>query len=342
MGIYSVPKPYKTKKNIIPFIPEGEFYFSKGVEAFQKRKFELSIKWFKKALSEKPNHPLYQCQMSIVYTEIGSYHKANQLLTKVLTAYGDEYIDCYYLIANNYAHLGLLQDAIKYAELYLEKDPDGEFAEEAIGLLTVLDFEDDEEDDEWVLEEEDDVLIYQETVFYHLEREEWQEAIALLEEMIIMFPEFQQARHEYHYALFFAGEKEKAIELEENYLQEHPDTLASFMNLAIFYYQTKEITLFHNLVHMLENIYPVHEQQKLRLASMFTQVGMYQEAFSRFRCLHKSKLKGHPSYYRWYSICCYFIGNETMAEQIWEEGCKEHSILKKQMKPWQNSNLIGD
>ncbi|WP_347834692.1 hypothetical protein [Gracilibacillus sp. JCM 18860] len=83
-----MPKPNKTKENVIPFIPEGDFYFSKGVEAYQKRKFELSIKWFQKALSEKPNHPLYQCQLSIVYTEIGSYHLANQLLTDVLAKHG--------------------------------------------------------------------------------------------------------------------------------------------------------------------------------------------------------------------------------------------------------------
>ncbi|SER80840.1 hypothetical protein SAMN04487944_110111 [Gracilibacillus ureilyticus] len=336
-----MPKPDQSDKKLIPFIPDGEFYFTKGVEAYQKQKFELSLKWFAKALSEKPDHPLYQCQMSIVYTEIGSYYKANQLLTKVLTKYGDEYIDCYYLISNNYAHLGLLQDAVKYAELYLEKAPEGEFAEEAVGLLSVLDFEEDEEeDDDWALEEEDDVLIYQETVFYHLEREEWQEAIALLEEMITLFPEFSQARHEYHYALFFAGERTEAIELEEKYVLEHPETLTSYMNLAIFYYYTNNQEKFDHMLTMLQNIFPIHEQQKLRLATTFTQIGLYEEALNRFKLLHKSKLKGHPSYYRWFSTCYYFTGNEEKAESVWSEGCKEHHILAKQSRPWKRDNLI--
>ncbi|WP_323125847.1 tetratricopeptide repeat protein [Gracilibacillus oryzae] len=335
-----MPKPNQSDKNVIPFIPDGEFYFTKGVEAYQKQKFELSLKWFRKALSEKPDHPLYQCQMSIVYTEIGSYHKANQLLTRVLTAYGEEYIDCYYLIANNYAHLGLLQDAIKYAELYLDKDPEGDFAEEAIELITVLDFEEDEEDDDWALDEEDEVLIYQETVFYHLEREEWQEAIALLEEMIALFPDFPQARHEYHYALFFAGETVEAIDLEEKYVQDHPETLNSYMNLAIFYYHTNKKAKFDQIVTMLQNIYPVHEQQKLRMATTFTQIGFYEEALLRFKLLHKSRLKGHPSYYRWFSTCYYFVGNEEKAEAIWLEGCKEHTILTKQLRPWKRDKLI--
>ncbi|WP_181397429.1 tetratricopeptide repeat protein [Gracilibacillus dipsosauri] len=330
-----MPKPNKTKENVIPFIPEGDFYFSKGVEAYQKRKFELSIKWFQKALSEKPNHPLYQCQLSIVYTEIGSYHLANQLLTDVLAKHGEDYMDCYYLIANNYAHLGLLQDATKYAELYVEKAPDGEFAEEAIGLLNVLDFDEEEEEDEWALEEEDDVLIYQETAFYHLERQEWQEAIALLEEMITLFPEFTQARHEYHYALFFAGEREEAIALEEKYLKEHPDSLFSYMNLAVFYYHENEVKMLKHIISLLDHTFPIHEQQKLRMATTFAQIGLYGKALDRFKQLNKGKLRGHPSYYRWYSTCYYFLGDEKKAEDLWREGCKEHNILLEQSPPWQ-------
>ena len=111
-------KAKEKSNNIIPFIPEGDFYFTKGVEAFQNRKFNIAVKWMKKAIEAKPNDPLYQCQMSVIYTEIGAYHAANQLLTNVLQS--TEYTDCYYLIANNYAHLGLLNDAEKYVNLYLE------------------------------------------------------------------------------------------------------------------------------------------------------------------------------------------------------------------------------
>ena len=116
------------------FIPDGEFYFAKGLEAFQKRKFDVSVKWMKKAIEYTPNDPLYQCQLSIVYTEIGAYHAANQLLTNVLQAKGDNYTDCYYLLANNYAHLGLLNDAKKYAETYLKRNQTVNSVEEAQDL----------------------------------------------------------------------------------------------------------------------------------------------------------------------------------------------------------------
>ncbi|WP_163536492.1 tetratricopeptide repeat protein [Gracilibacillus sp. YIM 98692] len=325
-----------SEKKIIPFIPEGDFYFSKGVEAFQKHKFEVALKWFNKAVTEQPDNPLYKCQMSIVYTEVGSYHLANQVLTEVLATHGEKYPDCYYLLANNYAHLGLLQDAVKHAELYLEKTSDGDFQEDAKSLLDVLDFNDEDEED-WALDEEDDLLMYQETAFYHLEREEWEEAIVTLEHMIALFPHFSQARHEYHYALFFAGEQEEAIELEEKYAKDNPDNLYSQMNLTIFYYQQGKTKRFQELLTMLENIFPIHEQQKLRLATTFAQVGMYQKAFQRFRLLHKSQLKGHPSYYRWFSTCYYYLDKQEYANALWKEGCQRHTILSKQAPPWERN-----
>src|SRR5699024_4706370 len=137
--MHKVLKEQSKHNNIISFIPDGDFYFSKGIEAFQKRKFELSLKWLKKAIETSPDDSLYNCQLSIVYTEIGSYHAANKLLHHVLQKHDDP--DCYYLLANNFAHLGLLADTSKYARLYLEKVPDGEFTEEAYALLDLIDFE---------------------------------------------------------------------------------------------------------------------------------------------------------------------------------------------------------
>ena len=70
--------------NILSFFPEGEFCFSKGVKAFQQGKFELAGKWLRKAVDIEPQEPLYKCQLSIIYTEIGFYHAANELLMNVL------------------------------------------------------------------------------------------------------------------------------------------------------------------------------------------------------------------------------------------------------------------
>lgn len=324
------------QNNIVPFIPEGDFYFTKGVEAFQKRKFDISIKWIKKAIEAKPEEALYQCQMSIIYTEIGSFHKANQLLTEVLQS--TDYVDCYYLIANNYAHLGLLNDAKKYANSYIDKEPNGDFIEEAKRLLQLIDIdeEDDDEDNNWDLEEEDELLIYQETVFYHMENRQWEKALPLIDEMMTLFPDHKLAKHDYAQALFYFGHKDDAIQMEQDILEEDPTSLYSHTNLALFYYELNQKQAYERNIQALLNVYPIHEQQKLRIAVTLARTGYDQDAYNRFRSLIKSSVNNHVSYYRWYSIASYQVGKQDAALALWEEGSKKHPQLVNEEFPWRS------
>ncbi|MDC3412266.1 hypothetical protein NC797_00790 [Aquibacillus sp. 3ASR75-11] len=318
---------------IIPFIPEGQFYYKKGVEAFQKHKFDIALKWLKKAVEFSPDEAVYHCQMSIVYTEIGAFHVANQILTEVLSKNGEAYLDCYYLIANNYAHLGLLQDAKKYVEIYIQKAPEGDFIKEAESLLGFLDLG-VEDDEDWTYEEEDELLIYQETVFYHLQRQEWDEALPLLEEMMGLFPEHLAAKHEYSFATFFHRDQDEAIRLEEQWLQQEPQSLYCHTNLAVFYFERGEQEKYEAHIQSIHNVYPIHEQQKLRIATTLAHTGYYSEAYARFQALSKTQLKGHASYYKWYSIAAFHTGEPSKALTLWEEGCKRHPSLSKDEGPW--------
>lgn len=319
----------KEQNNIIPFIPEGDFYFTKGVESFQKRKFELAIKWMKKAVEAKPQEPLYACQLSIIYTEIGSYHKANQILTNVIES--TTYVDCYYLIANNYAHLGLFKDAKEYANRYLEKQNDGNFVEETKTLLQLIDEENGE--DTWKLEDEDQLLIYQETVFYHMENSEWDKAIPLLEEMLAAFPDHQPTKHDYARALFFTGYQQDAIDMEQELLEQDSNSLYCHTNLALFFHELNEKEAYEKNIQALLNVYPIHEQQKLRIAVTLARTGYFQDAYARFRSLHGT-VTHQLSYYKWYSTAAYYIGVSSKATALWEEGCRKHPNLSKELPPW--------
>lgn len=323
------------KNNVIPFIPEGDFYFEKGVDAFYKRKFDIALKWLKKATEADDQEALYPCQMSIIYTEIGAYHAANQILTDVIKQYGEHYFDCYYLIANNYAHLGLLQDAQKYAGMYLEKAPDGEFKSETEQLMTMLDIDEYEYeyDEDW-LEEEDQLLIYQETVFHHLERKEWEEAIPLLAEMMEMFPDYPMTDHEYSYALFFAGRREEAIEREEASLVKNPHSIWARSNLAVFYYHQGNRSESSLLLTSLENVYPIHSQQCLRIAFTFASTANYHSAYQRFLRIPKSQVRGYINYYRLFSLTAFKVGQEKKAADLWQEGCRQHADLRSEEAPW--------
>ncbi|MBX0357479.1 lipopolysaccharide assembly protein LapB [Halobacillus sp. Nhm2S1] len=322
--------------NIIPFVPTGSFYFSHGIQAFQKRRFSAAVKWLKKAIEASPDEPLYPCQLSVVYTEVGSYHAANQVLTEVLAEHGKEYVDCYYLMANNYAHLGLLNDAKKYVDTYLEQPGDGEFEEAAKQLRDMLDsLEEEDEDDDWAFEDEDELIIYQETAFYHLEHEEWEEALSVLDEMMELFPDFKIAKHRYAYALFMNGERDEAIQFEKETLEKEPANIHCDVNLATFYLKkgmTQEAS-FH--IERLRNVFPMHEQQKLAVAETLARAGYYQEAVERFRSLRNKQVTRRRVYYKWYSISLYHTGHPSKALQLWEKGCKQFPKMGKEGGPWE-------
>lgn len=321
--------------NIIPFVPTGSFYFSHGIQAFQKRRFSAAVKWLKKAIEASPDEPLYRCQLSVVYTEVGSYHAANQVLTEVLADFGKEYVDCYYLMANNYAHLGLLSDAKKYVDTYLEQPGDGEFEDAAKQLKDMLDsLEEEDEDDDWAFEDEDELLIYQETAFYHIEQEEWDEALSVLDEMMKLFPEFTIAKHKYAYALFMNGDREEAIQSEHDHLENDPSNIHSHVNLAIFYLKDgmSEKASFH--IERLRNVFPMHEQQKLAVAEIMSRAGYYKEAVDRFRMLRDKQVVRRRVYYKWYSIAVYHTGNPSKALHLWEKGCKQYPKMGEEGGPW--------
>ncbi|HLR08908.1 MAG TPA: hypothetical protein VK136_06550 [Bacillota bacterium] len=321
-------------KNVIPFIPEGDFYFSRGVKAFQKRKFARAIKWLQRAIEREPNNPLYPCQMSIVYTEIGAYHTANQILTNVKQSNGETYMDCYYLLANNYAHLGLLDDARKHAEFYLQKDPNGDFREEAEQLLLLLESFMDEDDAGGG--ETDEFLMMREAALYYMDYRQWSKALPLLRKMMARFPDHVLIRHYYALALFFFGQRQDAVQMEKEMLAQHPESMHSHANLAIFYYQQGN-SEYKQHIQALLNIYPIHVEQKLFIAGSFIATGYYKEAYNRFSMLKKTDKVNYMSYYLWYSFALYHTGRREKALSIWKEGCKRHPHLSQKKGPWHHS-----
>ncbi|RWZ54979.1 hypothetical protein EQV77_12715 [Halobacillus fulvus] len=325
----------KTESNIIPYVPTGQFYFTHGIQAFKKRRFSTAVKWLKKAIETDPDEALYQCQLSVIYTEVGSYHAANQVLNEVLIQFGKDYVDCYYLMANNYAHLGLLNDAKKYVDMYLEYQEDGEFKESAEQLLEMLDsLDEEEEDDDWAFDDEDELLIYQETAFYHLEHEEWEEALKTLYEMMGIFPEFTLAQHKYAYALFMSGSEAEAIERERELLEKEPANIHAHVNLATFYMKQGDMEKAGPHIEKLKNVFPMHEQQKLAVAETLARAGLYKEAVQRFSKLRDKQVIRRRVYYKWYSISSYHTGNPSKALSLWQQGCRTYPKLGKEGGPW--------
>src|SRR5690606_17149790 len=122
--------------------------------------------------------------------------------------------------------------------------------------------------------------------------------------------------------------------VELKLMEEEPNSLYRLTNLALFYHELNEKKNSETFVRVLKNIYPMHEQQKLKIATTLARTGNYNEAYLRFRSISKGKVKNHSSYYRWYSKTHYHLGEPSKALALWKEGCHLHPHLAKEKGPW--------
>jgi tetratricopeptide (TPR) repeat protein len=200
-----VSKARIQKGKILSFVPNGEYYFTKGIKAYHRRDFKKAKKYLGRAMQLEPGEPMITCQLAIVSTELGEFENSNTLLHLILEDLDEEMAECHYFLANNYAHMGFFKDAYHHANMYLELEPNGDFSEDTEDLLELLSFEAEGLEDE--LYEQDDLMTKQEQARELLESGNFPKAIELLKIVIKEFPEYWSAYNNLALAYFYLGSR---------------------------------------------------------------------------------------------------------------------------------------
>ena len=105
--------------NIISFTPSARFLYEQGMKRYNKNEVYRAIKFFERAVGVKGAMPYMSCQLAAALTEVGEYYKSNKIYHGLVKEQVEDYHALYYFMANNYAHLGLFEEAKKHAEHYL-------------------------------------------------------------------------------------------------------------------------------------------------------------------------------------------------------------------------------
>ena len=236
-------------------------------------------------------------------------------------------------MANNYAHLGLFQEAKKYAKQYIELAPKGEFVSDTKDLLDVLNIELGELTSDEIFNGEDELIIKQEYACDLLEKGELNEAVDVLKNLIQSYPEFWSAYNNLALAYFYLGNTKKAIQLTEDVLDKNPKNLHAFCNMAVFLqYMGQEHDVNH-LIDQLKKVYPIDLDHRYKLGITFALLGKYKEAFNWLYWLKKHHYKGDASYYYWLAISAFHTGNESLAKEVWKTVVTLNPE-KKGKEPW--------
>jgi len=328
----------KQQKNaqVVPFLQDGQYYYNKGLKAYREQNYQKASKYLQKAVELDPNDSVKLSQLATIYTDMGKYSQSNELLSYILEELDKDMTECHYFMANNYAHLGLFQEAYKCATEYSRIDPFGEFSEENEDLIDLLTMEDDEE--EPFLKDPDDLILKQDAAKSLLETSNFEEAITLLEEIVEEYPEFWSAHNNLSLAYFYVGEVDKAKQYLQTVLERNPGNLHAYCNLLVFYYYERQDDKVEEIATVLSNVHPLLFEHRYKLGATFALVGHYPIAYKWLRSLYKQGFDGDEVFYYWLSYAAYFTGNVAFAEQMWERVLKENKD-KEGSEPW---NASGD
>lgn len=133
-----------SKATIIPFVPTSDYYFQRGIKAFQKNDMTKAKEYLLRAgtLSKTEEERVFaHCQLAICYQQTGEFSESMELLEDLIENDGDIFPEAYYFQANNYAFLDELEEALELVDKYLQLEPSGDFSDEAESLKQVIEIE---------------------------------------------------------------------------------------------------------------------------------------------------------------------------------------------------------
>jgi tetratricopeptide (TPR) repeat protein len=319
------------KGKILSFVPTGEYYFSKGLKAYRHRDFRNAKKYLGRALQLEPGEPMITCQLAIVSTELGEFEDSNRLLHIILEDLDAEMNECHYFLANNYAHMGFFKDAYHHAQLYLELEPNGDFAEDTEELLEVLLLETEDLEDE--LYPEDDLIVKQEQARELLESGYFPKAIEVLKGVVEEYPEYWSAYNNLALAYFYLGKSKKAESILKDVLERNPGNLHALCNLLVFAHYQGQRGKVDRLLAALKKIQPLLSEHQFKLGATFALVGEYELAYFWLKRLYKYGFDGDGPYYYWLANAAYHTGHEQFAKGVWKK-VLEITPEKEGSEPW--------
>lgn len=322
-------------ENVLVFNPSGEFYFTKGLVAFERNDLAKAKKYLTRAHHIEPNEPIIACQLAIILAELGDYETSNKILYKVISEIDPNMYECHYFLANNYAYMGKNAEAKEYVKLYLKYVPNGEYTNDAQDLLEIISLEAQDIKSTCLFHDqidyEDELIEKQERSRRLLENGELEEATPLLEQMIVEYPSFWPAFNNLALAYFYQGKYSKAFDILNQVLAENPGNLHALCNLAVLHsHLGKDVEPFLDL---LKKVYPISVDHRYKLGVTLLILEQFELGYKWLKKLIHDSIQVESTFYYWFSLAAYKVGKRNVAEKAWKRLLKEHPE-KEGHEPW--------
>ncbi|MFE1243159.1 tetratricopeptide repeat protein [Fictibacillus sp. NPDC058756] len=339
---------YKRKRaseaggRVLPFIQDGDYFFEKGIKAYNRRDLYTAKKMFERAVTFQPEEPSFLCQLASTLAEIGEYEESNRHLLNVIES-GSDMSECHFFLANNFAHLGMYSDAEEHALLYIQYDPDGEFVDDTQELLDLISLETGSKSTNGLpLSTEEELIKSHDEARQSIERGDLPLAQEQLREIIENHPKFWAAYNNLALTHFYKSEFDEAMDVLQDVLDKNPGNLNALCNLAIFLFHLGMDEPGGKLVDRLKMVHPMHPEHRYKLGNTFGLLEEHVYANKWLQTLRKSSFIYDPVTTHMLAVSYYALGHKELSLKTWKKVLEldpEGNVAPFYMEKAQNDEL---
>lgn len=305
------------KNNIITFERGADFYFDVGYRKIQKGNLKSALRYIEKAVKLKPNDSFLQFNYAGLLAELGDVNLSTEVLLHIVNELDPNYDECYFGLGCNYLQMQKIKKSVEYFVKYLEKDPEGEFSEEAEDLLEMLNMikdannnlDDDELEKIYKLEEE---------AINDLEVRDYKNAAQKFESVVTLLPNAVPARNNLSLAYYYLGETQKAIELAREVLNYEPYNIHANCNIAIFYKKMNLSNWVEKQIKCIKKLNTENPEYLYKIADTLGSLDKHEEAYK----VYKKLLPLEPDnklYTHYAAVAAYNTGRYNEGIKYWNK-----------------------
>lgn len=272
------------KSNIITFERGPEFYFDLGYKKIQKGNLKSALRYIEKAVKLKPNDSFLQFNYAGLLAELGNVDLSTEILLHIVNELDPDYEECYFGLGCNYLQSQKIKKSVEYFTKYLEKDPEGEFSEEAEDLLEMLNMIKDANNN---MDDEELEKIYQieEEAINHLEQREYKQAAEKFVQVVELLPNAVPARNNLSLAYYYLGETQKAIELAMEVLSYEEHNIHANCNIALFYKKLELQSWVDKQSKVIKKLNTENPEYLYKIADTLGSLGEHKGAYKIYKKL---------------------------------------------------------
>ncbi len=305
-----IMQPDKRSGRVLEFNQKSDFFYRMGNDKFDKNDLVSAANSYRRALEQDPKDIEKQLALAEVLSEMERYDESSAILTRVLLQDNDN-DEALFGLGYNFFMIDEPLTAMRMLEKSLTKNPGGEFAHEACGMLEVvrdtlygtglgvkLHSVTNESLASEKAEEGSDFL----------GKADFDSAIASLREAVELDPTLYYARNNLSLALFCIREFDEALKCADETLELDANNVQALCNkLMICYVGTKDEDAANAAADALMTANMERTDEHKRACAALMELGRYEDAFTLAKRLIK-KLPYDKAAVHYYGASAFELG----------------------------------